>query len=220
MLLRALVLFGAWILSILTSILFNQVVWHFLKKIKLQFVNNMSDVEENEPMEAVAYCAKKVAEAIEIEEAVATVLGPAPADDLGGRMYFATVLREALRSGLIKDGLSRGLHETTKVLEKRQALLCIEVELPENYDDSAYKKHVQALCQEHQIPLLTVPDNAHLGKYSGFCQRDGGGNKRKVNQCTYVAVKDWGKTGLTISSFGIGSIFDFLGDVPQARNSG
>ena len=167
--------------------------------------------------EAVAYCAEKVAEAIEIEEAVANVFGPAPADDQ--YQYFATALREALRSGLIQDGLSRGLHETAKVLEKRHALLCIEAELPENYDDSAYKKHVQALCQAHQIPLLTVPDNVHLGKYSGFCQRDWEGNKRKVNQPTYVILKDWGKKGLTMShftgGFGSGSIQDM-----QARNSG
>ena len=105
----------------------------------------MSDIGENEPMEAVAYCAKKVAEAIEIEEAVATVLGPAPADDLGGRMYFASALRETLRSGLIQDGLNRGLHKTTKVLEKRQAILSI---VSEYCDDEAVEEHVrvQALC--------------------------------------------------------------------------
>ena len=94
----------------------------------LESINNMSDIEENEPMEAVAYCAKKVAEAIKIEEAVATVLGPASADDLRGRMYFATALKETLRSGLIQDGLNRGLHETKKVLEKRHAILSIVAE--------------------------------------------------------------------------------------------
>merc|ERR1711973_473013 len=70
------------------------------------------------------------------------------------------------KSALIHDGLSRGLHETTKALDKRQALLCI---LAENCDEAAYKKLVQALCQEHQIPLLTVPDNMQLGKYAGLC---------------------------------------------------
>ena len=174
----------------------------------------MSDVEGNEPVEAVAYCAKKVAEAIEIDEAIATVLGPAPADDLGGRIYFATALREALRSGLIQDGLSRGLHETTKVLEKGQALLCI---VAEYCDNDAYEEHgrVQALCQEHQIPFLTVPENIELSKYTGFCKLDNEGNKSRVGQCTFVAVKDWGKKGLTISrlsyGFGFEHIKDFLG---------
>merc|ERR1711936_583146 len=44
------------------------------------------------------------------------------------------------------------------------------------------KKLVQALCQEHQIPLLTVPDNMQLGKYAGLCKLDAEGNERKVLQ--------------------------------------
>ena len=165
-------------------------------------------------MEAVAKAvANAVEEALAVEEAVAAVFGAAPADDLGGRMYFEPVLREALRSALFQDGLSCGLHETIKALGKGQALLCIKAE---NCDDDAYKKYVQALCQEHQIPLLTVPDNAQLGKYSGFCKMDGEGNKRKVDQCTYVVVKDWGKKGLTISHFSGGFGFGSI----QERNSG
>ena len=81
----------------------------------------MVDAEENEPMETVVKAvANAVEEALAVEEAVAAVFGAAPADDLGGCTYFATVLREALRSALIQDGLSRGLHETTKALDKRQ----------------------------------------------------------------------------------------------------
>ena len=156
----------------------------------------VNNVEENEPMEAVAKAvANAVEEGLAIKEAIAAVFGPAPTDDLGGRMYFATILREALRSALIQDGLSRGLHETTKALEKGQALLCIEAE---NCNDDEYKKYVQALCEEHQIPFLTVPDNVNLGKYAGFCKLDDKGNKREVDQCSYIAVKDWGKKGLTI----------------------
>ena len=156
----------------------------------------MVDAEENEPMETVVKAvANAVEEALAVEEAVAAVFGAAPADDLGGCMYFATVLREALRSALIQDGLSRGLHETTKALEKGQALLCIKAE---NCNDDEYKKYVQALCEEHQIPFLTVPDNKHLGKYAGFCKLDDKGKKREVDQCSYIALKDWGKKGLTI----------------------
>ena len=139
----------------------------------------MSDVEGDETMEVVA-------------EAVTAAVGVAPIDNLGGQMDFETALREVLKSALIHDGLSRGLHETTKALDKRQALLCI---LAENCDEAAYKKLVQALCQEHQIPLLTVPDNMPLGKYAGLCKLDAEGNERKVVRCSSVVIRDWGKEG-------------------------
>ena len=139
----------------------------------------MSDVEGDETMEVVA-------------EAVAATVGVAPTDDLGGQMDFETAVREVLKSALIHDGLSRGLHETAKALDKRQALLCI---LAENCDEAAYKKLVQALCQEHQIPLLTVPDNMQLGKYAGLCKLDAEGNERKVVRCSSVVIRDWGKEG-------------------------
>lgn len=39
------------------------------------------------------------------------------------------------------------------LLNRRQAVLCV---LAENCDEAAYKKLVQALCNEHQIPLVKV----------------------------------------------------------------
>ena len=38
----------------------------------------------------------------------------------------------------------------------------------------------------------------HLGKYAGFCKLDDKGNKRKVDQCSYMVIKDRGKKGLTL----------------------
>merc|ERR1712102_37152 len=134
----------------------------------------MSDVEGDEPMAAAA----------------AAAAGAAPADDLGGRMDFETALREVLKSALIHDGLSRGLHETTKSLDKRQALLCV---LAENCDEKEYKKLVQALCQEHQIPLIKVDSNMKLGEWAGLCKLDKDGKARKVVKCSSCVVRDWGK---------------------------
>ena len=77
----------------------------------------------------------------------------AAAPDAGGAMDINIAIQEVLKAALINDGLARGLHETTKSLDKRQALLCV---LAENCDEKEYKKLVQALCQEHQIPLIKV----------------------------------------------------------------
>ncbi len=61
--------------------------------------------------------------------------------------------QEVLKAALIHDGLARGLHESAKALDKRQALLCV---LADNCDEPMYKKLVQALCQEHQVIILIV----------------------------------------------------------------
>ncbi len=61
--------------------------------------------------------------------------------------------QEVLKQALIADGLARGLRESAKALDKRQALLCV---LSENCDEPMYKKLVTALCMEHGIPLIKV----------------------------------------------------------------
>merc|ERR1712240_98879 len=107
-----------------------------------------------------------------------------------GSMDINTAIQEVLKAALINDGLARGLHETTKSLDKRQALLCV---LAENCDEKEYKKLVQALCQEHQIPLIKVDSNMKLGEWAGLCKLDKDGKARKVVKCSSCVVKDWGK---------------------------
>ena len=72
----------------------------------------MSDVEGDEPMAAAA--------------AAAAAAGGA-SEDLGGRMDLETALREVLKSALIQDGLSRGLHEAVKALDKRQVRIQLKL---------------------------------------------------------------------------------------------
>lgn len=72
---------------------------------------------------------------------------------------------------------------------RRQALLCV---LADNCTEAMYKKLVQALCQEHNIPLLKVDNNKKLGEWSGLCKIDKEGKARKVVGCSCVVVKDWG----------------------------
>lgn len=68
-------------------------------------------------------------------------------------MDVNTALQEVLKTALMHDGLARGLHETAKALDKRQALLCV---LANNCDEPMYVKLVEALCAEHQINLIKV----------------------------------------------------------------
>lgn len=72
------------------------------------------------------------------------------------------------------------------VFNRRQALLCV---LAENCDEPMYKKLVQALCNEHQIPLIRVDNNKKLGEWAGLCKIDNTGKARKVVGCSCVVIK-------------------------------
>nr|CAD7395003.1 unnamed protein product [Timema cristinae] len=103
-----------------------------------------------------------------------------------GAMDINTALQEVLKMALTHGSLSHGLHESAKALDKRQALLCI---LAENCDEPSYKKLVQALCNEHQIPLIKVDNNKKLGEWAGLCKIDNTGKARKVVGCSCVVIK-------------------------------
>merc|ERR1711936_775023 len=107
-----------------------------------------------------------------------------------GAMDVNTAIQEVLKVSLIHDGLARGLRETTKSLDKRQAIACV---LAENCDEENYKKLIQALCYEHGIPLIKVDDAKKLGEWAGLCKIDKEGHSRKVVRCSCVVIKDFGK---------------------------
>jgi small subunit ribosomal protein S12e len=52
-----------------------------------------------------------------------------------------------------------------------------------------YVKLVEALCAEHQIPLIKVKDKKLLGEWVGLCKYDKEGKARKVVGCSCVVVK-------------------------------
>ena len=84
-------------------------------------------------------------------------------------MDLKSALKLVLKTALINDGLARGLHECAKKLDQKQAHLCV---LADNCNEASYKKLVEALCNEHGIPLLTVDDNKELGEWAGLCKID------------------------------------------------
>src|SRR3569833_1084021 len=86
-----------------------------------------------------------------------------------GDMAILTAVQEVLKRALIHDGLARGLHECAKALDRRQAHLCV---LAQNCEEPAYIKLVEALCLEHNIQLIKVPDSQKLGEWAGLCKFD------------------------------------------------
>jgi small subunit ribosomal protein S12e len=139
----------------------------------------------------------------------------AEAPGKSGGMSVLDALKGVLKIALIHDGLARGLREASKALDRRQAHMCV---LNEACEEEAYKKLVVALCAEHKIPLIKVPDGKQLGEWAGLCkylksregfvgrdwfrfankwcrigQIDREGNARKVVNCSCVVVKDWGE---------------------------
>uniref|UniRef100_A0A6B2LPZ9 40S ribosomal protein S12 n=1 Tax=Arcella intermedia TaxID=1963864 RepID=A0A6B2LPZ9_9EUKA len=99
-------------------------------------------------------------------------------------------LKVVLKKSLYADGVVRGLRECTKALDRREAHLCI---LADNCTEPAYVRLVSALCKEHSIPLLTVPEAKQLGEMAGLCKLDPNGLPRKVIGASVVCVKNFGE---------------------------
>ncbi|KAL9632152.1 MAG: hypothetical protein Q9164_005500 [Protoblastenia rupestris] len=119
-----------------------------------------------------------------------TVAGDTAAGSGSSQMTVLEALKGVLKLALIHDGLARGLREASKALDRRQAHMCV---LNESCEEEAYKKLVVALCGEHGIPLIKVPDGKMLGEWAGLCVLDREGNARKVVNCSCVVVRDWGE---------------------------
>ncbi|VDO93343.1 unnamed protein product [Heligmosomoides polygyrus] len=108
-------------------------------------------------------------------------------------MDVQAALKAVLRSANFADGLAKGLHEAAKALDKREAHFCV---LAENCDEPMYVKLVEALCNEHNIPLIKVADKKIIGEWCGLCKYDKEGKARKVVGCSCAVVKDYGNEEL------------------------
>jgi len=103
----------------------------------------------------------------EVEVADAAQETEVSAEGGSGSMSVLDALKGVLKIALIHDGLARGLREASKALDRRQAHMCV---LNEACEEEAYKKLVVALCGEHKIPLIKVPDGKQLGEWAGLCK--------------------------------------------------
>jgi len=85
---------------------------------------------------------------------------PKVAEESGGVLDLNTALQQVLKKAAVQpDGLARGLREAVKALDRKVAHLCI---LAQDCDSAEYVRLVEALAQEHSIPIIKVPDGVAL----------------------------------------------------------
>ena len=101
-----------------------------------------------------------------------------------------TAIQVVFKKALAHDGLSRGLHEASRAIERGQAQLCV---LADDCNQPDYKKLIEALCAEQVVNLIAVPENKQLGQWAGLCKIDEEGEARKVVGCSCAVVTDYGE---------------------------
>lgn len=107
-----------------------------------------------------------------------------------------TALQQVLKDSLARDGLARGLRESARAIEQRQAQLVV---LAKDCDQADYTKLIKALCNEGNVQLVSVEKAKQLGEWVGLCKLDEEGNARKVVGCSSAAVKDVGEDNEALS---------------------
>uniref|UniRef100_A0A7S4R7W1 40S ribosomal protein S12 n=1 Tax=Alexandrium monilatum TaxID=311494 RepID=A0A7S4R7W1_9DINO len=115
-----------------------------------------------------------------------------PAEEEEEVTDLMSAVRRVLKNALVVDGAIRGLHEVAKHIDAGKAQV---VFLAESCNEPGYKKLVQGLCVEKNVPLVDVPDNKSLGEWAGLCKIDKDGLPRKVVGASCVAVTDFGDEG-------------------------
>eukprot|EP00929_Paragymnodinium_shiwhaense_P053656 TRINITY_DN2687_c0_g4_i1.p2 TRINITY_DN2687_c0_g4~~TRINITY_DN2687_c0_g4_i1.p2 ORF type:complete len:140 (-),score=58.52 TRINITY_DN2687_c0_g4_i1:44-463(-) len=120
---------------------------------------------------------ERTAAPVEVEEEVTDLMGAS---------------RVVLKKALVVDGVIRGLHEVAKYIEGGKAQVAF---LAESCNEAAYKKLVQALCLEKNVPLVDVADNKTLGEWAGLCKIDSDGQPKKVVGASVVCITDFGEEG-------------------------
>lgn len=107
-----------------------------------------------------------------------------------GGLDVPSALRQVLRDSMFVEGLSKGIDESARAIEKKKAKMCV---LAKDCDNGDYTKLVEALCKEHECPLVKVDDKKVLGEMAGLCKIDKEGKPRKVVQCSCVVIENFGK---------------------------
>merc|ERR1712014_537432 len=119
-------------------------------------------------------------------------MGAAPVEVEEEVNDLPSAVKGVLKKALVVDGVIRGLHEVAKHIDAGQAQV---VFLAESCNEPTYKKLVQGLASEKNVPLVDVPDNKSLGEWAGLCKIDKDGLPRKVVGASCVCITDFGEEG-------------------------
>nr|CAX73800.1 ribosomal protein S12 [Schistosoma japonicum] len=84
---------------------------------------------------------------------------------LATEMDLDSAVQQVLKNAVKCRGICRGLNQCTKLIEQRGVVLCF---LADNCNEKAYTTLIEALCNEHGIPLVKVPDNKSLESGLGY----------------------------------------------------
>merc|ERR1712014_279240 len=96
-------------------------------------------------------------------------MGAAPVEVEEEVNDLPSAVKGVLKKALVADGVIRGLHEVAKHIDAGKAQV---VFLAESCNEPTYKKLVQGLSLEKNVPLIDVSDNKTLGEWSGLCKID------------------------------------------------
>ena len=99
-------------------------------------------------------------------------------------------LKIVMRTALTHDGLRRGLHESTKALDRGVGQLCI---LAEDCDNEEYSALIKALCAESNVYLIMADKGTELGEWVGLAKLNEDGTVRKAVRCSVAVVTDFGE---------------------------
>ena len=109
--------------------------------------------------------------------------------NLAPELDLESAVKRVLKAASFRDSLAKGLHEVCKALDNaKKPTFCL---LADNCDEPQYKKLVEALCKENDVPLIRVADGKQIGEWIGLCKYDAMMNPRKVRKCSSCVLREF-----------------------------
>merc|ERR1711974_135071 len=101
-------------------------------------------------------------------------------------------LRGTLKAAGHERKIKKGLNEVCRDLDKHNAVVRF---LANDVKEDNYKRLVEALASNANVPLVKVDSSATLGEMCGLCKVDEDGEVSKVVKVGSCVINDWPATG-------------------------